>query len=101
MDLVSRIYIKCRDDVPELSFSHKLSSGDKLEIKMKIRTCDTHILSFLGQQMQRESNTAPPLNTGFGTNYQNSSFGGADRNKAKSFTPQVLTSINSGKLMIS
>ncbi|KAJ8731550.1 hypothetical protein PYW07_004714 [Mythimna separata] len=48
-----------------------------------------------GQQIQREPNSTP-LNTGFGTNYQNSNFGGADRNKAKTFTPQVLTSINSG-----
>ncbi|XP_047030466.1 uncharacterized protein LOC124637822 isoform X2 [Helicoverpa zea] len=47
-----------------------------------------------GQQMQREP-PASPMNTGFGANYLNTNFGGADRNKAKTFTPQVLTSINS------
>lgn len=50
--------------------------------------------------MQKEPNTASPqLNTGFGTNYQNYSFAGAERNNTKSFTPRVVTDINSGKLI--
>lgn len=40
-----------------------------------------------------------PLNVGFGTNYSNHTFLGADRNKAKSFTPQVVTGINSVHLI--
>ncbi|XP_022838086.1 uncharacterized protein LOC111365120 [Spodoptera litura] len=48
-----------------------------------------------GQQMQVEPSAAP-LDTGLGANYLNSNFGGADRNKVKTFVPQVLTHINSG-----
>lgn len=46
--------------------------------------------------MQVEPTTAP-LDTGLGANYLNSNFGGADRNKVKTFVPQVLTHINRGK----
>ncbi|XP_035439784.2 uncharacterized protein LOC118269017 isoform X2 [Spodoptera frugiperda] len=48
-----------------------------------------------GQQMQVEPTTTP-LDTGLGANYLNSNFGGADRNKVKTFVPQVLTHINRG-----
>ncbi|CAH1638087.1 unnamed protein product [Spodoptera littoralis] len=48
-----------------------------------------------GQQMQVEPSAAP-VDTGLGANYLNSNFGGADRNKVKTFIPQVLTHINSG-----
>ncbi|XP_026735142.1 uncharacterized protein LOC113499026 [Trichoplusia ni] len=45
-----------------------------------------------GQQMHGEKvPLQTPLNAGFGTNYSNHTFLGADRNKAKSFTPQVVT----------
>ncbi|CAH0585864.1 unnamed protein product [Chrysodeixis includens] len=44
-----------------------------------------------GQQMHAERTPPAPLNAGFGTNYSNHTFSGADRNKAKSFTPQVVT----------
>ncbi|KAF9415413.1 hypothetical protein HW555_006940 [Spodoptera exigua] len=47
-----------------------------------------------GQQMPVEPSAAP-LDTGLGANYLNSNFGGADRNKVKTFVPQVLTHINS------